>query len=339
MVYQGNENLIDAATLDLLVDRLAKNVDLELAKTKEDNYCYTHGLLSSLNSGLSPECMARLRSLSGATLEAKLVELGTHWSSQWRRNYAKTELTDLIHVLHRIGGTGLAKVINQEIQAPLGERWHVGLQWASIRPDGQTLSLVKATVDEFNAIDDPNEIHKLDCGAAIQALIAHGEIDSALPMLGSGKDIAILGGTDELRKLAQDVPDNVADQFVAAASERGLSCWPLLFLAASTKRQDAIDLIRKLVRDVSPQDKIASGVLEAFLICGGMALDDLPLVIPFLEEDSTCAYAINLLLSLGQEHALPAFENATRDKSGLKNGSMQSSSVELKTAIRLYLIV
>lgn len=313
--YQGNEHLIDPRTLDILLKRLEQRLDREVSEPSKDGH-RLHVPLELLLKVNAPECLRRFRAYASSPVERKLTRLAIQWSKQWIRTAGGHELPKALRVLLRIGSDGLTELVNQELQAPVGQRWHVGTRWAAIRPDGATRKHLVETAHSVDGTPEPGVDQQLDAGTAIQALVAVGDVGTAADLLTADRPLSFIGSVPEFRDGKLELEQTMFDRLLDACRKRGVRSWPLLLLLARTRRPEAAMFFRQLASQLTPEEGIASTVLEAMDICGHLTPQDGPLLRKFLDHPNTCEPAVRALLRISWTTALTEFAQATAEDIG-----------------------
>ncbi|MCC6680491.1 MAG: hypothetical protein IT445_06270 [Phycisphaeraceae bacterium] len=306
MYYQGNEHLIDPNTLELMANELERLLDRHLNGQEEPRQHPLYLPLDLLAKVSSPDSLAKYRTLANTNFEAKLTTAAINWSKQWNHVNFNAEIVNALSILLKIGGTGFAQVINQELRADYGKRWHLGTQWAVVSSDNETKRLLAETAFAIDHVKAADTQHQIDSGTAVQSLIALGEIEVAIDALSENRLLSFLGNAEDIVGEPLKISDDLLSRLIEVCENRGRESWPLLYLLASTKHKRASAFLQKMLGTVAPDASIATAVLKALRICGVTDID-LDSIRPYLNHTGTCIEAINLLASINRAVAIQEF--------------------------------
>ena len=140
LVFQNNENRIDAAILDVLLDALAVLLEREKENAEESRDASLHRELNFLNRLAEPSLLDRLR----LRRESRLEQLLTAWlvsKGPQEGGWRESDKHDAFDLLAKIGGPGLTTVLNYWLQGEWYARTHA-MKLAARRPDETTIRLL-----------------------------------------------------------------------------------------------------------------------------------------------------------------------------------------------------
>jgi hypothetical protein len=172
LVLQEREDLIDAASFDFLLDRLAELFANLLAAGRPPEVsadCRTG--LAFINAVSRPELLDRLRCRRGTPLDQNLAEWAIALGPQLGE-WKVPDKFDALDALARIGGDGFNRVLNVWLeQAGWGGRIHA-VKMAQRRASPRTVELLTELSETGGAGSD--EQRAALSGYAAAALAAHG---------------------------------------------------------------------------------------------------------------------------------------------------------------------
>jgi hypothetical protein len=172
LVLQEREDLIDAASFDFFLDRLAELLASSVAagRTREVSADCRTGL-AFINAVSRPELLDRLRCRRGTALEQNLADWAVILGPQLGE-WKVPDKFDALDALTRIGGDAFNRVLNLWIEhAGWGGRMHA-VQMAQRRASPRTVELL---TELSEAVDVESDEHQAALGGyATAALAVHG---------------------------------------------------------------------------------------------------------------------------------------------------------------------
>ena len=306
LVYQDHLHLMDAETLNLLLNGLEQLATARLQDPKNNRIDFDRpvSLLADVDN---PDLMPVFERRSGTELERRLVEVALFKLSRAGGSRDR-ELEGAKSVLLKINGTGLTEVVNAELISASKYSRLAGVEWSLMRPDRTTRERLQALIDSDELWNDQKGYPLLQAKAAVM-LAAFGE--NAASVNGIVRWKKVLRDLSDVRRGMAPMTDNDLSKALAAidSDDEDLRTGGLQALSVSG-RSDLASLALNSLRNAKTESELARTSIWALGELECREAEAVTLIEPHLAIERHKYAAIIALARMGTPAANDALMNA-----------------------------
>jgi HEAT repeat protein len=304
--YQGQENEMDAATVDHFLDALEREFARHFDKETGEVTPRLSSWLELLARLTRAELLKRLQSKAGSKLEALLTTLACSRVGR-AGSYFDHDLHSARLLLLKIGGSGITTLVNCELIHSDFYAYLNGLTWALVKPDAETRQLLRAITESDQLEGTPPAPHKQLLATRALAALHESEavVESVLRWGLQTPDDLIdwcegqAPISDERLQKAIEALDSTDERVKTNA---------LLVLGISG-RKDFVPRIRQILSVAEGESKLALAAMIALDELGDKSSETVRLFTLQLQVPKRNVRAVNALLRIGTDEALKNLEH------------------------------
>ena len=337
LVLQGQENLIDAASFDFLLDQLTDALATTIASTQPFDIQPDCRLgLAFMRDVSRPDLLDRLRLRRSTALEQNLVKLAISFGPQ-KGQWMDRDKFDLLAILARIGGDGFNSVLDIWLeQAGWGGQIHA-VKLAQRRTSVRTNKILKELSETGGTGNDQDR--EVLSGYAAAALATHRCWEPVLHYyLRVGfRNLSVVERC--CTEITQPFHDSLlADALAELRGETGPTPGAVICVGIAGRR-DLLPEVRAALVQAAPESDLAGASLLALSRLHDTDQDIVPVIAKHLESHKHKIYAIYALLANGSLTADVALTRELKRSKNLQHAIVIANNPRLRTdgieAIRL----
>lgn len=250
LAYQDDEDAMDVATLDFLLDSLERLLDRALASpsdSEEPSLYIPLKMLANIHRLELLDCFGRRQ---GTDLEEKLTEWLLMLGPQQGRYEDSPERGPAIDLLHRIGGSGFTRVVNSWLKADDRYGRLEGLTRAAKRADAETVALLA----QISQREELWEGHPTEQRLATGALAALGEWDHVIDSI-LRWGLQTSGRVASQRQISRPINDRALQAVFGLIATGSPTPGAMLALGISA-RSDLVGRIHDVTQRAAPDSEL-----------------------------------------------------------------------------------
>lgn len=337
LVLQGQENLIDVASFDFLLERVTDALATTIVSTHPSDIepdCRIG--LAFMRDVSRPDLLDRLRLRRSTALEQNLVKLAISFGPQMGQWMARDKF-DLLAILARIGGDGFNSVLDIWLeQAGWGGQIHA-VKLAQRRTSVRTNKILKELSETGGTGNDQDR--EVLSGYAAAALATHGCWEPVLRYYLSVGFRSLSVVESCCPEIVPQLDDSLlADVLTELRGEAGQTPGAVMCVGIAGRR-DLLPEVRAALIQAAPESDLAGASLLALCWLHDTNQDIVPVIAKHLESHKHKPHAIDALLANGSLTADVELKRELKRSTNLQHAIIIANNPRLRTegieAIRL----
>jgi hypothetical protein len=297
LIFQGNEDLLDSQTLNLLLDELdrrCETVQQPPDGTSQVNLWHPVNLIAEVSRA---DLLDVIEDRANTTLEKRLTAIACIRVDKQQ----DPDLPGLQRVLLKINGPGFTELVNHELRSSNQHSQLHGVRWATVRPDSDTHALLRS-ISLSDGFWNGGDYPLLQKKAAV-----------ALAVLGENEAVVANGlrWGDVLQELAEvrQGQHGMSDRDLQAAigmlaSDNNRERTAALHILSISGRQDSAAKARHVLQENSPDDGLNRAAIWALGSLVDTHSETVDLIAPYLRIPANHHAAAVALARIGTSSAL-----------------------------------